>query len=78
MRLDFILFCGFVIGDKMPDASTLNRFKGRLEKSGTLPAVFGEVERQLRDQGIQVCPAQGALVEVIIESSAADCLGQPG
>ena len=32
VRLDFLLFCGFVIGDKMPDASTLNRFNTRLVK----------------------------------------------
>lgn len=63
VRLDFLLFCGFVIGDKMPDASTLNRFKMRLDKGGTLSAMFDEVERQLRAQSIQVQPARGALIE---------------
>lgn len=63
VRLDFLLFCGFMIGDKMPDASTLNRFNSKLEKSGVLSAIFNEVERQLREQGIEVQPARGALVE---------------
>ena len=63
VRLDFMLFCGFVIGNKMPDASTLNRFNSKLEQSGALSIMLEEVERQLREHGIQVQPARGALVE---------------
>ena len=66
VRIDFMLFCGFVIGDKLPDASTLNRFNSKVEKSGALFVMFGEVERQLRDQSITVQPANGAVGEVII------------
>lgn len=57
VRLDFLLFCGFVIGNKMPDASTLNRFKARLNEGSTLAAMFAEVDRQLSAQGIEVRPA---------------------
>lgn len=64
VRLDFLLFCGFVIGDKMPDASTLNRFKMRLNEGSTLAAMFAEVDRQLSAQGIEVRLARGALFEV--------------
>jgi IS5 family transposase len=64
VRLDLLLFCGFAIGDKLPDASTLNRFKMRLNEGGTLAAMFAEVDQQLSAQGIQVRPARGALVEV--------------
>ena len=78
VRLDFMLFCGFAISDKMPDASTLNRFKGRLEQSGALSAMFEEVERQLHDQGIQVRPAKGALVEVGIVREKGGSKPQPG
>lgn len=63
VRLDFLLFCGFVVGDKVPDASTLNRFKMRLAEGGTLAAMFAEVDRQLSAQGVQVRTARGALVE---------------
>jgi IS5 family transposase len=59
-----MLFCGFVIGDKMPDASTLYRFRSKLAEGGTLATMFAEVERQLDIQGIKVRPAQGALVEI--------------
>lgn len=65
VRLDFMLFCGFVIGDKMPDTSTLHRFNARLEHSGALPVMFAEVDRQLCEQGIQVRPAHGALMEAV-------------
>ena len=64
VRLDFIIFCGFVIGNKMPDASTLNRFNNKLEESGVRAVMFDEVERQVQEQGIQVRPARGALVEI--------------
>ena len=64
VRLDFIIFCGFVIGNKMPDASTLNRFNSKLEESGVRAVMFDEVERQVQEQGIQVRPARGALVEI--------------
>jgi len=64
VRLDFLLFCGFVIGDKLPDASTLNRFNTRLGEGGTLAAMFAEVDRQLDAQRIEVRPARGALVEM--------------
>ena len=63
VRLDFLLFAGFVIGGKMPDASTLNRSKMRLAEGGTLAAMFAEVDRQLSAQGIRVQPARGALVD---------------
>lgn len=63
VRLDFLLFCGFVIGDKLPDASTLNRFNGKLEQSGALAVMLEEVGRQLGAQGIQLRPARGAVIE---------------
>lgn len=66
VRLDFLLFCGFVIGSKLPDASTLNRFKVRLNEGGALAAMFAEVDRQLDAQRIEVRPARGAVIEVSI------------
>lgn len=66
VRVDFMLFCGFVIGDKMPDSCTLNRFNGRLMQCGALPAMFNEVDQQLLTMGIQVNTARGALMEAKI------------
>ncbi|OGT00592.1 MAG: hypothetical protein A3F73_13000 [Gallionellales bacterium RIFCSPLOWO2_12_FULL_59_22] len=76
VRLDFLLFAGFAIGDKMPDASTLNRFKMRLAEGGTLAAMFAEVDRQLGAQGIEVRPTRGALVEAgIVREKASPAKG---
>ena len=66
VRLDFMLFCGFVIGNKMPDACTLHRFKARLEQSGALAPMFEEVERQLHGQGIRLKASSGALLDAEI------------
>ena len=63
VRLDFIIFCGFVIGRKIPDASTLNRFNSKLEESGVRTVMFDEVEQQLRAHNIEVRLVNGALVE---------------
>ncbi len=64
VRLDFLLFCGFDGNAKLPDASTFSRFRARLAEGGMLAAMFEEVDRQLSNEGVQVRPAQGALVEV--------------
>jgi transposase, IS5 family len=74
VRLDFMLFCGFVIGNKMPDASTLHRFKSRFDEGGALSAMFEEVERQLFALGIQVRLVNGALVEAGIEITSCKIL----
>lgn len=63
VRLDFMIFCGFVIGNKMPDASTLNRFNSKLEESGVRSVMFDEVEQQLRAHNIEVRLVNGALIE---------------
>lgn len=63
VRLDFLLFCGFAIGNKVPNASTLCRFNSRLEESGLRSIMFDEVARQLGDHCIQVILAKGALIE---------------
>ncbi len=64
VRLDFMLFCGFVVGNKLPDSCTLNRFKGKLEQSGVLSLMHDEVDRQLLDAGIRIYATHGAIVEV--------------
>jgi len=63
VRLDFLLFCGFDGNAKLPEASTLSRFRSRLAEAGTLAAMFDEVDRQLSAQGVTVNPAKGAIIE---------------
>lgn len=63
VRLDFLLFCSFDIVDKLPSASTLNRFNTRLAASGALDLICNDLERQLKGVRVAVMPSNGALVD---------------
>lgn len=52
LRLDFLFFCGFEIDGNLPDASTLNRFKTRLEAAGVFDKMVVAVEQQLQQHGL--------------------------
>lgn len=69
VRLDFLLFCGFDGNAKLPDASTLSRFRSRLVEGGKLAAMFEEVDRQLLAHGVTVSTACGALVDVKLSAT---------
>lgn len=64
VRLDFLLFCGFDGNAKLPDASTLSRFRSRLVEGGKLAAMFEEVDRQLSAGGVAVSAVRGALIDI--------------
>lgn len=70
VRLDFLLFCGFDPDGKLPDASTLNRFKMRLADGGMYETLAAEVERQLHRHGWLLRPAAGALDDVDLIKAA--------
>lgn len=69
VRLDFLIFCGFDGNAKLPDASTLSRFRSRLVESGKLAAMFEEVDSQLNAQGLMLSTARSAVVDCKIISS---------
>jgi IS5 family transposase len=69
VRLDFMLFCGFVLGNAMPDASTLCRFNSRLDESGVRPVMLAEIERQLQTHNVEVRKVHGALIDVGLHMS---------
>jgi len=66
VRLDFLLFCGFDVDGKLPDACTLNRFNARLSANGVFDAMAVEVERQLHGHGLELRPAAGALADLVL------------
>lgn len=66
VRLDFLLFCGFDIGGKLPDACTLNRFNARLAAGGLFHRMAAEVESQLNGHGLELRPASDALVDLML------------
>lgn len=69
VRLDFLLFCGFDGNVKLPDASTLSRFRSRLAEGGTLAVMFEEVDRQLSAQGVTLSMTKGALLDIGFSTS---------
>lgn len=71
LRIDFIIFSGFDTEDRIPDETTLCRFRNKLIKRGLHTVLFGEINRQLEEKGIKVKKAEAALVDATIITSAA-------
>lgn len=71
VRLDFMMFTGFEIGDDVPDETTLCRFRNKLIERGLHSILFTEINRQLELHGIKVRKAEAALVDATLISSAA-------
>ena len=71
VRLDFMVFTGFEMGEEMPDSSTICRFRNRLVTAKLNIKLLEEINRQLEDLGLMVKGAQAALVDATIIPSAA-------
>jgi IS5 family transposase len=71
LRLDFMIFTGFEIGDEVPDETTLCRFRNKLIERNLHDTLFQEINRQLEDHGIKVRKAEAALVDATIITSLA-------
>lgn len=71
VRLDFLHFTGFSIGDKFPDETTFCRFRNKLIDKNKLEKLFNEVNRQLEQHGLKVKNANVAIVDATIISSNA-------
>jgi IS5 family transposase len=68
MRIDFRAFCGFGLSDRIPDETTLCRFRNDAAAAGVLEAAFAEVNRQLDAQGLMV--RKGTLIDASIVPAA--------
>jgi transposase, IS5 family len=71
LRIDFMVFSGFEMGDEVPDETTLCRFRNKLVENGLYERVFKEINNQLEEQGIKVKKAEAALLDATIITSAA-------
>lgn len=71
VRLDFLEFSGFSLGDNLPDETTFCRFRNKLVKQNKFDALFNEVNRQLEELGLKVKSAEVAIVDATIISSNA-------
>lgn len=71
VRLDFLQFTGFTLGDHLPDETTFCRFRNKLIKQDKLEALFNEINAQLEAMGLKVKSADTAIVDAtIIKSNA--------
>lgn len=71
VRLDFLQFTGFNVGDDLPDETTFCRFRNKLIASGKFDKLLTEVNRQLESHGLKVKQASEAIVDATIISSNA-------
>jgi IS5 family transposase len=68
-RLSFRRFAGLSLHDKVPDHTTLWRFREELAADGVLERAFAEINRQLDAQGLIV--KRGTLIDASLVAAAA-------
>lgn len=71
VRLDFLQFTGFNVGDDLPDETTFCRFRNKLLASGKYEKLLNEVNHQLEAHGLKLKQAGEAIVDATIISSGA-------
>lgn len=70
LRIDFILFTEFPIGE-VPDATTICRFRNKLVEKNKFKTLLKKVNQQLKEKKLQVEVSNGAIIDAtIIESQA--------
>lgn len=69
-RLSFRRFVGLTLEERVPDHTTLNRFRNLLIEAGLLEKLFGELDRQLDQAGLIL--RRGTMLDAtVIETAAA-------
>lgn len=71
VRLDFMIFTGFHLGDNIPDETTLCRFRNKLISNGLLTKLLGAINDELMLRGLMVKHVDGAVVDATVIESAA-------
>lgn len=71
VRLDFMLFTGFEVGEDLPDETTLCRFRNKLIEKKLDHVLFNVINQQLEQLGLVVHSAKGAIVDATIIESVA-------
>jgi len=69
VRLDFMIFTE--LEEKVPDETTLCRFRNRLTDKGLYEILFLEINSQLEKHGLKVKNCEGAILDATIIESAA-------
>lgn len=71
VRLDFMLFTGFEVGEDLPDETTLCRFRNKLIEKKLDQVLFNFINQQLEQIGLHIQSSKGAIVDATIIESAA-------
>ena len=66
VRLDFMVFTGFSIGEKMPDETTFCRFRNKLIEQKKYEKLLKEINRQLENHNLKVKQASVAIVDATL------------
>lgn len=76
-RLSFRRFAGLGLEEKVPDHSTISRFRTLLSERGLTEPLFAEVTRQIEAQGLVI--RTGTLIDAtVIDAAAAEPAKQKG
>jgi len=71
VRLDFMVFTGFSIGDRLPDETTFCRFRNKLIQQNKYEKLLKEINRQLERHNLKLKQASVAIVDAtLIEANA--------
>lgn len=71
VRLDFMAFTGFQMGESIPDETTLCRFRNRLIELKLDKTLMRMVNQELSRLGIEIEKAKGAIIDATIVASSA-------
>ncbi|WP_238701879.1 IS5 family transposase [Mariprofundus erugo] len=71
VRLDFMWFAGFDVGDDVPDETSICRFRNRLVAKDLDSRLFAELNEQLIAHNIMVEHASAAIIDASVIESAA-------
>jgi len=71
VRLDFMAFTGFQMGESIPDETTLCRFRNRLIELKLDKTLMRLVNQELSRFGIEIEQAKGAIIDATVVASSA-------
>jgi IS5 family transposase len=70
LRIDFMYFTGFTPTSKLPDYSTINKYRNLLIEKKKLKKLFKELNSQLESLGLSINTAKGAIIDATLIESA--------
>jgi len=70
LRIDFMYFTGLTPTSKLPDYSTINKYRNLLIEKKRLKKLFKELNSQLESLGLSINTTKGAIIDATLVESA--------